>query len=91
LSFLYIPVFSTTTSGTPYPSSPAGIINSSNRSYINAGHNLAQSNINKKYYPVISEDVDSPVPPNNLKKKPIYDSYPFELIFNALPYKMTTV
>lgn len=91
LSFLYIPVFSTTTSGTPYPSSPAGVINPDNESYINAGHNLAQSNINKKYYPVISEDVDSPAPPNNLKKKPIYDSYPFELIFNALPYKMTTV
>ena len=91
LNFLYIPVFSTTTSGTPYPSEPAGIINPSNLSYINAGHNLAQSNINKKYYPVISEDVDSPTPPNNLKKKPIYDSYPFELIFNALPCKMTTV
>jgi len=91
LNFLYIPVFSTTTSGNPYPSEPAGIINPDNLSYINAGHNLAMSNVNKKYYPVISEDVDSPTPPNNLKKKPIYDSYPFELIFNALPCKMTTV
>ena len=91
LNFLYIPIFSTTTNGDPYPSEPSGIINPDNLSYINAGHNLAQSNVNKKYYPVISEDVDNPVPPNNLKKKPIYDSYPFELIFNALPYKMTTV
>jgi len=91
LTFLYIPIFSTTTGGDRYPSSSAGVINPDNRSYINAGHNLAQSNVNKRYYPVISEDVESPPVADKYKKRPIYDSYPFELIFNALPYKMTVI
>lgn len=89
-NFLYIPLFSTDVNGDPYPSEPAGIINPDNLSYINAGHNLAMTNVNKRYYPVISED-PSPLPEPNLRKKPIYGSYPFELMFNALPYKMNTV
>lgn len=91
LSFLYIPIFSTDINGDPYPSSPAGIVNPDNLSYINAGHNLAMSNVNKRYYPAISEDVENPLPETKFRKKPIYNSYPFELIFNALPYKMTVV
>jgi hypothetical protein len=91
LNFLYIPIFSTDVNGDPYPSEPAGIINPNNKSYINAGHNLAMSNVNKRYYPVVSEDVESPVPEPEFRKKPIYNSYPFELIFNAFPYKMATV
>lgn len=89
-NFLYIPIFSTGVDGNPYPSEPAGIINPDNLSYINAGHNLALSNVNKKYYPVISEDT-SPYPEPEFRKKPIYASYPFELMFNALPYKMNVV
>jgi hypothetical protein len=89
-NFLYIPIFSTDVNGDPYPSEPAGIINPDNLSYINAGHNLAMTNINKRYYPVVSED-PAPVPEPNLRKKPIYGSYPFELMFNALPYKMNDV
>ena len=89
-NFLYIPIFSYSVNGNPYPSEPAGIINPDNLSYINAGHNLAMTNVNKRYYPVISEDTD-PFPEPKFRKKPIYNSYPFELIFNALPYKMTVV
>jgi len=95
-NFLYIPIFSTDVNGDPYPSddegnyAPAGVINPDNLSYINAGHNLAMTNVNKRYYPVISED-PSPLPEPNLRKKPIYGSYPFELMFNALPYKMNDV
>jgi len=96
LNFLYIPIFSYDVDGNPYPSdaegnyAPAGVINPDNLSYINAGHNLAMTNVNKRYYPVISED-PSPPPEPNLRKKPIYGSYPFELIFNALPYRMVNV
>lgn len=89
-NFLYIPIFSYDVDGDPYPSEPAGIINPDNLSYINAGHNLAMTNVNKRYYPVISEDT-SPFPEPKFRKKPIYNSYPFELIFNALPYRMVDV
>lgn len=88
LNFIYIPIFSYDENGNPYPSEPAGIINPENRSYINAGHNLAMTNVNKRYYPVVSEDVQDPIPEPQFRKKPIYNSYPFELIFNAKPYKM---
>ena len=95
-NFLYIPIFSYDVDGNPYPSdddgnyAPAGVINPDNLSYINAGHNLAMTNVNKRYYPVVSEDT-SPPPEPNFRKKPIYNSYPFELIFNALPYRMADV
>lgn len=88
LSFLYIPVYSYSKTGAIYPSSPKGIINPDNLSYVNAGHNLAQTQVNKQYYPVVSQDVESPAPANAKKKKPVYGSYPFELIFNAKPYRM---
>lgn len=95
-NFLYIPIFSYDVDGNPYPSddegnyAPAGVINPDNLSYINAGHNLAMTNVNKRYYPVVSED-PSPLPEPEFRKKPIYNSYPFELIFNALPYRMVDV
>ena len=89
-NFLYIPIFSYNVDGNPYPSEPAGIINPENLSYINAGHNLAMTNVNKRYYPVVSED-PLPLPEPEFRKKPIYNSYPFELIFNALPYRMVDV
>lgn len=92
-NFLYIPVFSYNANGDKYPSSPAGVINPGNLSYINAGHNLGPANFNKKYYPVISKDVDPepPAPPiaAKFRKAPVYASYPFELMFNALPYIMS--
>lgn len=88
LSFLYIPVYSYSKTGAIYPSSPKGVINPNNLSYVNAGHNLAQTQVNKQYYPVVSQDVESPAPTNAKKKKPVYGSYPFELIFNAKPYRM---
>jgi hypothetical protein len=87
-SFLYIPIYSYSKTGTIYPSSPKGIINPSNLSYVNAGHNLAQTQVNKQYYPVVSQDVESPAPSEARKKRPIYGSYPFELMFNAKPYIM---
>jgi len=92
-NFLYIPVYSYATNGYLYPNvagvhKPQGVINPNNLSYINAGHNLAQTQVNKRYYPVVSADVTTPVTPNNLKKKPIYGSYPFELMFNGKPYRM---
>jgi hypothetical protein len=90
-NFLYIPIFSYDKDGAIYPATPTGVINSQNLSYVNAGHNLAMSNANKKYYPVVSLDVaPNPLPENWDKtiKKPIYPSYPFELMFNALPYIM---
>ena len=87
-NFLYIPVFSYNADGDKYPSSPAGVINPDNLSYINAGHNLGPANFNKKYYPVISKDVD-PLPAAKFRKSPVYASYPFELMFNALPYIMS--
>lgn len=88
LSFLYIPIYSYSKTNTIYPSSPKGIINPSNLSYVNAGHNLAQTQVNKQYYPVVSADVEDPAPVAARKKRPIYGSYPFELIFNAKPYRM---
>jgi len=87
-NFLYIQLYSYAIDGTFYPLNPAGIINPLNRSYINAGHNLAQSQVNKQYYPIVSSDTASPVTPPNLRKRPIYDSYPFDLMFNAKPYLM---
>jgi hypothetical protein len=85
-NFLYIPVFSYNAAGDRYPSSPSGVINPDNKSYINAGHNLGPANYNKKYYPVVSID-----PANTeaiYQKSPVYGSYPFELMFNAIPYRM---
>jgi hypothetical protein len=87
-SFLYIPIYSYSKTGTIYPSSPKGIINPDNLSYVNAGHNLAQTQVNKQYYPVVSQDVEVPAPSPARKKRPIYGSYPFELMFNAKPYRM---
>lgn len=88
-NFLYIPVFSYNVAGGKYPSSPSGSINSENKSYINAGHNLGPANYNKKYYPVISKD-PTPPPEEKFRKSPVYASYPFELMFNAKPYTMAT-
>lgn len=87
-SFLYIPIYSYSKTGEIYPSSPKGIINPNNLSYVNAGHNLAQTQVNKQYYPVVSQDVEVPAPSEARKKRPIYGSYPFELMFNAKPYRM---
>lgn len=93
-SFLYIPVYSYAANGVNlYPNvggvhRPQGVINPNNLSYVNAGHNLAQTQVNKRYYPVVSADVTTPATPANLKKKPIYGSYPFELMFNGKPYIM---
>lgn len=88
-NFLYVPVYSYAANNVDlYPSSPQGIINPNNLSFINAGHNLAQTQVNKKYYPVVSADVTTPSVPNYLKKKPLYSSYPFELMFNGKPYRM---
>jgi len=93
-NFLYIPVYSYAANGTSlYPNvggvhAPQGVINPNNLSYVNAGHNLAQTQVNKRYYPVVSADVTTPATPANLRKKPIYGSYPFELMFNGKPYKM---
>lgn len=69
--------------------SPAGVFNENNLSYINAGHNLAPSQANKKYYPVVSNDLPGekqPLPSQRLA--PPYLSYPFELMFLAKPYRM---
>jgi len=87
-NFLYIPVYSYTKTNTIYPAFPKGVINPNNLSYVNAGHNLAQTQVNKRYYPIISADVLAPPTPANFKSKPIYSSYPFELMFNAMPYRM---
>ena len=92
-NFLYIPVFSYNAAGDPYPTSPSGVINPNNKSYINAGHNLGPANYNKKYYPVISND-PTPTPPlapieEKYRNAPVYGSYPFELMFNAKPYIMS--
>ena len=96
-NFLYIPIKSYTKDVPPklYPRnnldqySPSGVFNPQNLSYINAGHNIAQCNANKQYYPVVSKDLSGEKsPPENLKYKPIYPSYPFELMFNAKEYIM---
>jgi hypothetical protein len=83
-NFLYIPVFSYNVAGGRYPSSPSGVINPENKNYINAGHNLAQSPFNKNYYPIVSNDPNEIIP--KYQKRPVYNSYPFELMFNAKPY-----
>lgn len=87
-NFLYIPVFSYNVAGGQYPSSPSGVINPDNKSYINAGHNLGPANYNKRYYPVVSKDAPGTLA--KYQKSPVYGSYPFELMFNALPYTMGT-
>lgn len=88
-NFLYIPIKSYDKDGNIYPFDPAGEYNANNLSYINAGHNLAMCTANKQYYPVVSKDLTGDkAPPDNLKFKPIYNSYPFELMFNATPYIM---
>lgn len=89
--FLYIPVKSYDKNGDIYPAFPTGIINPDNESYVNAGHNLAMCSANKQYYPVVSKDLTGQkAPPASYQKKPIYGSYPFELMFNATPYIMAT-
>jgi hypothetical protein len=87
--FLYIPIKSYDKTGNIYPESPTGIVNPDNESYVNAGHNLAMFSGNKQYYPVVSKDLTGDKsPPAQYRKKPIYGSYPFELMFNAKPYIM---
>jgi len=99
-SFLYIPIKSYSKENGPngeqllYPRkdgtyAPNGVFNEYNLSYINAGHNLAPSPANKQYYPVVSKDLPGEkLPPQSLRKKPIYGSYPFELMFLAKPFRM---
>ena len=88
-NFLFLPFNSYSKNGGPYPSSPKGVLNPNNLSYVNAGHNLAQANANLKYYPVVANDLTgAKAPPLSQRKKPPYLSYPFELMFNGKPYIM---
>jgi hypothetical protein len=57
-----------------------------NQSYIYKGHNLAQFISKQKYFPIVTQTATTIA--DNKRFKPIYDSYPFELMFYGEPFNM---
>lgn len=60
--------------------------NANNQSFVYRGHNLGIHYQNQKYYPLVSKTKDTF--PLNERYKPVYDSYPFDLLFHGTPATM---